>query len=242
MKIKESKMAKKVSIILCTYNEVNYIEHTISLVSKTLEDVEIIIIDDNSNDGTLEKLAKLKSILKFRLIIRKNERGLASAQKRGLEESTGEYVGWIDVNSKDQILYFKNLITKLNEGYDIAVLSRYVLGGNDKRFFIRSFGSKVINLVSKFLLRMPFNDFTSCIFLMKRKLIDYSGIIKTGYGEWFIEFVYILHKKKYRLIEIPYVQEMDENLSKSKSYPNLFTFFYLGCIYFFRAILTIIRN
>ena len=52
-----------------------------------------------------KKVKKLKSILKFRLIIRKNERGLASAQKRGLEESTGEYVGWIDVNSKDQILY-----------------------------------------------------------------------------------------------------------------------------------------
>jgi len=235
-------MAKKVSIILCTYNEVNYIEDTISLVSKTLEDVEIIIIDDNSNDGTLEKLEKLKSILKFRLIIRKNERGLASAQKRGLEESTGEYVGTMDVNSKDQILYFKNLIAKLNEGYDIAVLSRYVLGGGDQRIFIRSFSSKAINLVSKFLLRIPFNDFTSCIFLMKRKLIDYSGIIKTGYAEWFIEFVYILYKKKYRLVEIPYVQKIDENLSLSKSYPNLFTFFYLGCIYFFRIILALIRN
>ena len=235
-------MSKKVSLILCTYNEVNYIEDTISLVSKTLKDAEIIIIDDNSNDGTLEKLETLKSIFKFKLIIRKVEKGLASAQKRGFEESTGEYIGTMDVNSKDQILYFKKLIEKLNEGYDIAVLSRYVLGGGDQRIFIRSFASKAINLVSKFLLRIPFNDFTSCIFLMKRKLIDYSGIIKTGYAEWFIEFVYITYKKKYRLVEIPYVQKFDENLSLSKSYPNLFTFFYLGCIYFFRIILALIRN
>ena len=235
-------MRKKVSIILCTYNEVDYVESTISLISKTLKDVEIIIVDDNSDDGTLEKFEKLKSTFNFKLIVRKNESGLATAHKRGFEKSTGDYIGTIDVNNKDQILYFNNLVTKLNEGYDIAVLSRYVSGGGDKRIFIRSFASKSINFVSKFFLRIPFNDFTSCIFLMKRKLLNYSGIIKSGYAEWFIEFVYIVYKNKYNLLEVPYVQKMDEKLKTSKSYPNFFTFIYLGCIYFFRIILTIIRN
>ena len=235
-------MNKKISIVLCTYNEVNYIEQTIRLISQTLENVEIIVVDDNSNDGTLEKLNKLKSIFNFKLIVRKNERGLASAHKRGFIESTGEYVGTIDVNSRDQILYFKDLAAKLDVGYDIAVLSRYVLGGGDQRIFIRTFSSKAINIVARLFLRMPFTDFTSCIFLMKRKLIDYSGIIKTGYAEWFIEFVYILYKKRYRLIEIPYIQKMDEKMSVSKSYPNIITFFYLGIIYFYRIILALFRN
>ena len=77
---------------------------------------------------------------------------------------------------------------------------------------------------------------------MKRQLLDYSEIIKTGYAEWFIEFIYIVYKKKHRLIEIPYIQKMDEKLSVSKSYPNILTFFYLGIIYFYRIILAIIRN
>ena len=235
-------MNKKISIVLCTYNEVNYIEQTIRLISQTLENVEIIVVDDNSNDGTLEKLNTLKSIFNFKLIVRKNERGLASAHKRGFNESTGEYVGTIDVNSRDQILYFKDLAAELNVGYDIAVLSRYILGGGDQRIFIRSFSSKAINVISRFFLRIPFNDFTSCIFLMKKKLLDYSEIIKTGYAEWFIEFIYIVYKKKHRLIEIPYIQKMDEKLSVSKSYPNILTFFYLGIIYFYRIILAIIRN
>ena len=235
-------MNKKISIVLCTYNEVNYIEQTIRLISQTLENVEIIVVDDNSNDGTLEKLNTLKSIFNFKLIVRKNERGLASAHKRGFNESTGEYVGTIDVNSRDQILYFKDLAAELNVGYDIAVLSRYILGGGDQRIFIRSFSSKAINTVARFFLRIPFNDFTSCIFLMKRKLLDYSEIIKTGYAEWFIEFIYIVYKKRHRLIEIPYIQKMDEKLSVSKSYPNILTFFYLGIIYFYRIILAIIRN
>ena len=235
-------MNKKISIVLCTYNEVNYIEQTIRLISQTLENVEIIVVDDNSNDGTLEKLNTLKSIFNFKLIVRKNERGLASAHKRGFNESTGEYVGTIDVNSRDQILYFKDLTAKLNVGYDIAVLSRYILGGGDQRIFIRSFSSKAINTVARFFLRIPFNDFTSCIFLMKKRLLDYSEIIKTGYAEWFIEFIYIVYKKRHRLIEIPYIQKMDEKLSVSKSYPNILTFFYLGIIYFYRIILAIIRN
>ena len=134
------------------------------------------------------------------------------------------------------------MVDKLNDGYDIAVLSRYVDGGEDRRIFIRSFASRTINLVSKFFLRIPFNDFTSCLFLMKRKLLDYSEIIKTGYAEWFIEFIYIVYKKRHRLIEIPYIQKMDEKLSVSKSYPNILTFFYLGIIYFYRIILAIIRN
>ena len=236
-------MNKKISIILCTYNEIGDIEKTIRLISNTLKDVEIIIVDDNSNDGTLEKLDKLKSILSFKLIVRKNERGLASAHKRGFKEATGDYIGTIDVNSPDQIFYFENLINKLDEKYDIAVLSRYVPGGGDQRIFIRSFSSKVINIVSKFFLGKQFNDYTSCIFLMKRKLLDHSEIIKTGYyAEWFIEFVYVLYKKEFKLAEIPYIQKMDKNLANSKSYPNILTFIYIGSLYFFRIILAFIRN
>jgi len=235
-------MNKKISIILCTYNEVNHIEETLKLIFETLKNVEVIIIDDNSTDGTIEKLNKLKLILTFKLIVRKNERGLASAHKRGFDESTGDYVGTIDVNSKDQILYFTNLVNKLNDGYDFAVLSRYIVGGGDERIFIRSFASWLINFVSRLFLRIPFNDFTSGIFLMKKELLKYSGIITKGYAEWFIEFVYLAYKNKYRIIEIPYIQKKDKNLSVSKSYPNIITFLYLGSIYFYRIILTIIRN
>ena len=235
-------MNNKISIILCTYNEANHIEACISLISKTLKNVEIIIVDDNSNDGTLEKIDKLKSTFNFKLFVRKNERGLASAQKKGFSESTGDFIGTIDVNSQYAILYFASMADKLNSGYDIAFLSRYVPGGRDERIFIRSFASKAICLISKFFLRIPYNDFASGIFLMKRKLLEYTENILTIYAEWFIEFIYIIYKKNYKIIEIPYVQKKDDNLSKSKSFGNIFTFLKLGIIYFFRIILTRIRN
>jgi len=235
-------MNKKISIILCTYNEANHIGRCISLISKTLKNAEIIIVDDNSNDGTQEKLEKLKSSFNFKLLVRKDKRGLATAQKKGFEISTGDFVGTIDVNSYDQILHFENLANQLNNGYDIAVLSRFVPGGGDERIFIRAFASRGIYLVSKFFLRIPFNDFGSGIFLMKRKLLDYAEKTLTLYAEWFIEFIYIIHKKNYKIIEIPYVQKKDDNLSKSKSFGNIFTFLNLGIIYFLRILLTKIRN
>ena len=235
-------MNKKISIILCSYNEVNHIGECIRLISKTLENVEIIIVDDNSNDGTLEKLDKLKSIFNFKLFVRKNERGLASAQKKGFGKATGDFIGTIDVNSRDQILHFVNLTAKLEGGYDVAFLSRYISGAGDQRIFLRAFASKAINLTSRFLLRIPFHDFTSGIFLMKRELFDHLEIKISGYAEWFIEFVYVVHKKKYKIIEIPYVQKKDDNLSKSRSCPNIFIFFCLGSVYFLRILITLIRN
>ena len=235
-------MNKTVSIILCTFNEVNHIENSLDLIKKNLNNVQVIIVDDNSSDGTIEKLDQLKYKFSFELYVRKKERGLATAQKFGFSKAKGDYVGTVDVNSKDQLLYFKDLIDRLDNGYDIAVLSRYVLGGGDERVFIRSLTSLAINKLSKFFLRISFNDFTSGIFIMKRELLLETENVISGYAEWFIEFIYIIYKKKYKIIEIPYVQKKDGNLSKSKSYSNIFTFFYLGALYFLRILKTLIRN
>lgn len=235
-------MKKKISLILCTYNEKNYIKNTLELINKNIKNCEIIIVDDNSNDGTLEVLKKIKNNFEFKLFIRTNERGLASAQVKGFSEASGDYIGTVDVNSKDQILYFNKLIEKLNEGYDVASLSRYIPGGGDERIFIRSFASKLINTVCKIFLRIPFTDFTSGIFLMKANIFYKTRYLINGYAEWYIEYLYILHKDKFKICEIPYLQTIDDKDIQSKSFPNIITFFYLGFKYFMRSIITIIRN
>ena len=185
---------------------------------------------------------EIKSNYDFSLFVRKHERGLASAQIKGFREATGKYIGTVDANSLDQLLYFNKLADELDKGNDLAVLSRYIPGGGDQRIFIRAFASKSINTVSKFFLRIPFHDFTSGIFLMRKSLFNKTENIITGYAEWFIEFVYFLHKKKYKIVEIPYVQTKDDESIESKSFPNLFTFFYLGSKYLIRVFLTILRN
>ena len=62
---------KRTSIILCTYNEANYIENTISELEKNIPNLELIIIDDFSSDGTTEIIKKLNHHNKYKVVFRK---------------------------------------------------------------------------------------------------------------------------------------------------------------------------
>ena len=87
-------MDKKVSIILSTYNEALVIEDTISKIFKYLDNVEVILVDDNSPDGTFEKAKKINNP-NLKVYLRKS-RGLASAFLLGLINSSSEVVGWLN--------------------------------------------------------------------------------------------------------------------------------------------------
>ena len=233
----------KSSIIICTLNEVNFIEKTVRAVDKKLKYNEIIVVDDNSSDGTVNKLKLLKKKINFKLLVRKNKKGLASAIVDGFKISKGKYVGFIEASSPDQISYFKNMIKKLDkDGYDMAILSRYVRGGRDNRVFFRSFSSFLINNISKFILQIEFNDFTSGIFVMKKSIFKKVSININDYGDYFIEFVYRIFKKKYKVIEIPYKQKRDPKNNNSKTSPNFYIFLLHGVNYFFKVIKTRLNN
>ena len=77
---------------------------------------------------------------------------------------------------------------------------------------------------------------------MKRGLLEELKKIISGYCEWFIEFIYILYKKNFKIEEIAYEQKKDDELIQSKSFPNIFKFLYLGSKYFFRIFSTLLRN
>ena len=201
-----------------------------------------MIVDDSSNDGTIELLKKLNTNNRFKLIFRKKSKGLASAFSRGLIETTGEYIGWIDTNMGETSVKFTAMISELNNNSDVVILSRYVKGGGDERILLRSLGSKIFNIFCRLLFRIPTKDLTSSIFLMKRSILDEITFLCYGHGEFFLEFLYNTHKKGFKITEIPYVQKKDEDDSDSKSAPNLVKFFFHGIMYILRAFVTIFRR
>ena len=97
-------MNNKISIILSTYNEYHTVEKTISEIFLKLENVEIIVVDDNSNDGTLEKLNSIKN--ENLKVFSRNTRGLASAFLLGMINTAGNYIGWTDSNMPQKQLTF----------------------------------------------------------------------------------------------------------------------------------------
>ena len=235
-------MSPKTSIILCTYNEANYIENAISELVKYIPNLELVIVDDNSSDGTAEIIKRLNVGNKFKAIFRKKNRGLASAFVRGLVETTGDNIGWIDTNMGELTPRFIEMTEELKLNNDLVILSRYIVGGGDKRNLIRVLCSKYFNILCRIILTPTIKDYTSSIFLMKRQIINEVTFLGYGHGEFFIEFLYKVHKKGFKIKEIPYVQKKDQDLANSKSSPNLVKFFYLGFIYVLRIFSAIVRR
>ena len=116
-------MPQKTSIILCTYNEANFIEKSIKELEKYIPNLELVIVDDNSSDGTIEILKKINIDNKYKVIFRKRNRGLASAFSRGLIETTGDNVGWVDTNMSELAPRFIEMLKEINNDKDLVVLS-----------------------------------------------------------------------------------------------------------------------
>ena len=232
-------MSNNISIILSTFNEKLSIEFTISELIKYLPGVEIIVVDDNSPDGTLEVLKKI-NYENLKIFSRKKTKGLASAFLLGLINTSGDIIGWLDSNMGDTAKKFPEMLQNLKEA-DIVILSRYVAEGKDERNKIRVIASYLLNKFSKLILRSKINDLSSGIFLMKREVLNDVVPVAKGHGEFMMEFLYKAEKKGNKIIEIPYIQPIDIE-GHSKSFPNIAKFLYLGFFYLVRIIQSIITK
>ena len=223
-------MQKKTSILLSTYNEASVIEETINEIFNKVENVEIILVDDNSTDGTIEVV---KNINNPNLIFFSRKfRGLASAFLLALINSTGDVVGWVDSNIKSAATRLPEMLSQLSNN-DIVLLSRFVEGGKDERSRLRIFASKIINWLCQLILSKEIKDYTSGMFVMKRDVLLTVIPVSYGHGEFMIEFLYKAHKRGLTILELPFIQPPD--LEKvSKTAPNIFRFFSLGLKYLTR--------
>jgi len=230
-------MDKKISIILSTYNEASIIKTTINKIFSTLENAEIVLVDDDSTDGTLEILNSIQNT-KLKIYSRKS-RGLASAFLLGMINTNGDYIGWIDSNMPQLTSHFNEMIKNLDT-HDVVLLSRYVDGGGDQRSKMRIISSKILNLICRIVLGGEIKDYTSSIFLMRKDVLQYGVPIAYGHGEFFIEFLYKIKKNGMKICELPYIQPPDAEGSKTAS--SILKFFTLGLSYLIRIIITRFRK
>ncbi len=198
---------EKVSIVLPSYNEKNNISEAIERISKSLgEDLlEIIVVDDNSPDGTwkiVENIHKTNS--KVKLIRRMNKRGLASALADGIEKTKGNVIVWMDCDLGLPPEDIPRLVEKLN-GYDVSIGSRYVKGGKDLRSKPIVMLSVLFNLYCRLILGSKVKDYTSGFVAVKKDVLKEVQWSKNGFGEYFIEFAYKSMKKKFKITEVGYV-------------------------------------
>ena len=230
-------MKPKISIILSTYNEGYIIEETLRSIFANLNDVEVVIVDDHSTDGTPDIVKKFNDP-RIKLFSRQN-RGLASAFLLGLINTESNIIGWFDSNMPKLFQKIPLMIREL-ENNDLVILSRYVPGGKDNRTNLRILSSKVINLICRLLLSNKIKDYTSSIFLMHRDVLKSGVPIAYGHGEFFIEFLYKIKRNGMKIYELPYIQPPDAEGSKTAS--SILRFFTLGLGYLTRIMIARFRR
>lgn len=200
----------QISIVLPTYNEAGNIEPLIDRTLKALGNysggVEVVVVDDDSPDGTWQKVAaRAKTDSRVRLIHRTTERGLTSAINRGIRAARGQWVGWMDCDLSMPPEEWPRLADALAEGADMAVGSRYVPGGGDvaHSFTGRTF-SRLINVWAGLMLDWSIKDYTSGFILGRKEVFD-SITLQGDYGEYCIDMLYRARRAGFIIRELPYV-------------------------------------
>lgn len=150
------------TVIVPTLNEADNIGRLIESIFKTLgqDNVSVLVIDDDSTDGTQQIVAGLGSQYKnVRLVVRKNERGLGSAVRLGASLSGSDPVVVMDADFSHDPRFLPAIFTELGRGFDIVVGSRYAQGGMIVDWpGSRIAASKVATLIAKMIFRLPVRD------------------------------------------------------------------------------------
>jgi dolichol-phosphate mannosyltransferase len=203
----QSESNVELSLIAPTYNEKENIVPLVERVHKALSqfNYELIVVDDNSPDGTAELANSIATKYPLKVIVRKNERGLASAVVAGFNQAGGQVLGVIDADLQHPPEAIPRLLDAIRGGADVAIGSRYVEGGgiegwSTKREII-SVGAKTI---ARFFLASVrgINDPLAGFFLFRREVIEGVMLAPTGYK---ILLEVLVRGHASQVVEVPYI-------------------------------------
>lgn len=202
----------KVTVVMPTYNEADNLPGMVAeLLALDIDELEIVVVDDNSPDGTGEVAERLAACYtgQIHVIHRPGKQGLGSAYREGLRvalENGAKYVVVMDADFSHSPAYIPEMLEKAQE-YDVVVGSRYVAGGavDDRWRLWRRFLSWFGNTYSRLITGLEVKDTTAGFKTFRREVledIDLSRIRSEGYA-FQIEMAYVCQQAGYRVAEIP---------------------------------------
>jgi dolichol-phosphate mannosyltransferase len=197
---------RDISIIIPTYKEHDNIVPLIERVARAMtgRNYEIVFVDDNSRDGTVEIVERLAAKYPVRILVRKNERGLASAVVYGIKHTEGKWVVVMDADLQHPPEVLPALIKKTEEGAEIVIGSRYVPGGGCEGW---SRTRKIISAGAGALAHIflpptrKVKDPMSGFFAFKRGIVDPDKLNPIGYK---ILLEILMENKSQNVSEVPF--------------------------------------
>lgn len=217
----------RISVIVPVYNAEKYIGRCVeSILNQTYSNIELILVNDGSNDKSLELLREYEQIDSRVVLVDKPNSGVADARNAGIEISTGEYIGFVDADDYIEPEMYEILHKAIvDESADI-VCCGYKQQYKDFYYLLATESKKVLNGVENILSYYLRQDIRSGIGdgnwnkLFKRESIDSIRYKKYANGED-IEFQYNVFKNSNRMVciqDILYCYVMNDNSAANSEF------------------------
>ncbi len=216
-------MNARTIVIIPTYNEAENISKIIDLIILENGNIDILVVDDNSPDGTSALVNQKEESFPNRvfLIKRLNKKGLGTAYIDGFKWALKEkydHIISMDADFSHNPVELPKIIEYLNSGVDVVIGSRYLNGVSVVNWPIgRIFLSYIAQIYVRLITSMPIKDPTSGFVAYNSKCIDSLNLDKfrfIGYA-FQIEMKYKIWKKKFKLKEHQIIF-MNRELGESK--------------------------
>ena len=210
-------ISEKVSIIVPSYNERDNVRPLLTRIAAALTgyDYEVIIVDDNSQDGTIDVVKSLTGEFPVRLLVRTQERGLSTAVIHGIRNAAGPIIGVMDADLQHPPEKLPELINAIESGADMVFGSRYVPGGGVTQWsLLRRIISRGASLIAHLLLPSArrVKDPMSGFFMFRRDRMDPDVLKPTGYK---IALEILLLGRFEHVVEVPFIFD-DRSAGASK--------------------------
>lgn len=211
----------KIVITIPTYNERRNVELLIPKLFDAVEGCHVLIVDDNSPDGTGEFIKDLKEP-NLHLLSRKAKLGLGSAYLDGfrwvMDKIDPDIIIQMDADFSHNIALLPRMAKMVEDGYDLVVASRYIEGGGVEGWpFHRNMLSKGANALARIMLGLKVKDATSGFKAWSKRAVKNileSHLSSKGF-EYQIESLLVTSRANMKTIELPYTF-VDRQTEKSK--------------------------
>ncbi len=194
----------KLSVVIPVYNELATLRLVVDKVLSVPIEIELICVDDGSDDGTREVLSKLQiQHPQMKVLLQTKNMGKGAALRRGIQDATGDYVIIQDADLEYDPDDYPLLLEPLIENRADVVYGSRFLGGRPHRvlYFWHSAGNWFLTLLSNSLTNINLTDMETCYKIFRREIIQSIPIEENRFG-FEPEITVKIAKRRLRIYEV----------------------------------------
>jgi glycosyltransferase involved in cell wall biosynthesis len=173
----------RLTVVIPVFNEVGTVESLLRRVREVPLELEVIVVDDGSTDGTRDLLPQLEGTLIDQLVMHEKNAGKGAALRTGFKHATGDVVVVQDADLEYDPHELPTLLRPILAGKADAVYGSRFLGGPHRvLFFWHSVGNKVLTLLSNMFTDVNLTDMETCYKMVRRELLQSLPLTANRFG------------------------------------------------------------